>query len=182
MSDTLAPLIADNGFTVPQRWQGRHVLLIPADPDWGRLDYEAVQVSRGALRGFFGPGDSWPPEDLTLADDRADLAWHAREFQLQRSFAYHLMGTGCTTCLGCLYLYPSISDEHDAEAYLWTRSDLAHEPSRAMEAEVINWVTQVWPFTALAWPGRRISWRAWRQENLPGYYARQRQVSAVQTR
>ncbi|MBS3803685.1 MAG: hypothetical protein KGY54_04000 [Oleiphilaceae bacterium] len=175
MSDTLATLITDSGFTVPRRWQGRHVLLIPADPDWASVDYEAVQVSRLALRGFFGPGDPWPPADLTLADNRSDLAWHAREFRLQRSFAYHLMGTGCMSCLGCLYLYPSLSAEHDAEAYLWTRSDLATEPSRAMEAEVVDWVTQVWPFTMLAWPGRNISWAAWPQDNRPSYYVRRHQ-------
>lgn len=160
------------GFKVPADWQGTESLLLAADPEWAKQDLAAVLASQSALKHLFSPNDDWPPADLTLKEDRADLAWHGEEFAAGRSFAYHLFDHARARCLGCLYLYPSASLAHDAEAYLWTRSDLDSAQATAIEAEVRAWVSECWPFTALAWPGRDQPFSAWQQQQAPNYYAR----------
>lgn len=158
-------------FTVPESWVGIHVLLIPAGPQWAKLDFAAVSASRPRIKHLFGPYDDWPPENLDLASNQSDLEWHAREFQKRQSFAYHLFDHDITKCLGCLYIYPTASRDHDAEAYLWTHIDLNAVWSELIEDEVIHWVTHHWPFPALAWPGRFIPFDEWREAQLPNYYA-----------
>lgn len=167
------PLPTD-GFRVPQRWRGEHILLVPATPRWVELDFAAVIASRRKLKHLFGPSDSWPPDDLDAAADHADLAWHEHEFRTRQSFAYHLLNHGASECLGCLYIYPTASRDHDAEAYLWTHIDLETARANLIENEVIDWVTHEWPFAAIAWPGRFIPFADWEDAAIPNYYARYR--------
>ena len=164
------PLPTD-GFRVPSRWQGEHSLLVPAGPGWVELDLAAVTASRPKLKHLFGPGDPWPPDDLDADEDRADLVWHEQEFQARQSFAYHLLNHEASQCLGCLYIYPTASRDHDAEAYLWTHIDLDWPRANRIENEVIEWVTHQWPLAAVAWPGRTISFTDWEDAALPNYYA-----------
>jgi hypothetical protein len=164
------PLSVDD-FLVPAFWHGEQVLLVPAHPEWVDLDYAAVIASRSKLKHIFGPQDDWPPEDLNPEMDESDLGWHAREFERLRSFAYHLLSHDRQRCLGCLYLYPSASQEHDAEAYLWTHISLAETQAALIETEVINWVNQEWPVKAVAWPGRFIPFSQWEKADIPNYYA-----------
>lgn len=164
------PLPTD-GFRVPRRWQGEHSLLVPAAPRWVELDYGAVMASRRKLRNLFRRADTWPPADLTLEGDRADLAWHEQEFEARRSFAYLLLNNDASRCLGCLYLYPTASRDHDAEAYLWTHINMSTAQANRIENEVIHWVTHQWPFVAVAWPGRFIPFAAWEKAAIPNYYA-----------
>ncbi|MFN2361522.1 MAG: hypothetical protein ABR522_10675 [Marinobacter sp.] len=163
-----------DGFAVPTQWRGMRALLVPAGPEWVELDYAAVIESQDKLRHFFGPEDPWPPENLNLEMDEADLAWHAREFETRRSFAYHLLSHDQQRCLGCLYLYPSASIRHDAEAYLWTHIDLDAERAQLIEDEVIDWISTDWPFKAIAWPGRFIPFEQWQRAGIPNYYATNR--------
>ena len=131
------PLPTD-GFRVPQHWRDEHTLLMPAAPQWVELDFAAVIASRRKLKHLFGPTDSWPPDDLDLAVDHADLAWHEQEFQARQSFAYHLLNHGASKCLGCLYIYPTVGRGHDAEAYPWTHIDLDAGRANLIESEVVS--------------------------------------------
>ncbi|SET74080.1 hypothetical protein [Marinobacter segnicrescens] len=160
-----------SGFPVPAQWRGTHALLVSAGREWVTLDYPAVVESRNKLKNLFGPRDQWPPDDLTPEMDEADLAWHAREFSSRRSFAYHLLSHDQQQCLGCLYLYPTASRTHDAEAYLWTHIELTSPQATLIEDEVIGWVSQDWPFTSVAWPGRFIPFKQWEESGIPNYYA-----------
>jgi hypothetical protein len=156
--------------SVPSGWQGNLVRLLPCAPQWVTQDIEAVRVSRDRLRQLFRPDDAWPADDIDEDEDRADLAWHAAEFEARRSFAYHLFDPEGSRCLGCLYLYPTRSEKHDGEAYLWTRTDLPAGQADAIESEVMIWIASVWSFTALAWPGRRIPFDQWDSDQTPNYY------------
>ena len=109
-----------------------------------------------------------------IEEDRADLAWHKREFDAKSSFAYHLLDHDASECLGCLYLYPTAAQEHDAEAYLWVHTRLAQVQATFIENEVIEWVRQCWPFSAVAWPGRFIPFTDWEVTARPNYYASNR--------
>lgn len=164
------------GFTVPSQWQGQQVLLVPASPEWVELDFKAVIESRSKLKHLFGPGDTWPPDNLDISMNSADLAWHAREFESRRSFAYHLLSHDKQNCLGCLYIYPTASTQHQAEAYLWTHINLSTERARLIEDEIISWTTRHWPIEAIAWPGRLIPFSRWEQAAIPNYYATKRMV------
>jgi hypothetical protein len=58
------------------------------NPSYVQDDYEAVMASRTRLHEFFGVGDLWPPETLSVEDNRRDLEWHADEFKRRSSFTY----------------------------------------------------------------------------------------------
>ena len=66
------------------------------------------------------PGSKWP-EGLTRHDNLLDLAWHQREFESRRSFAWIIEDHG-GEYLGCLYLYPSLSGEKSADVRWWWRT------------------------------------------------------------
>lgn len=164
------PLPVDQ-FIIPRRWEGQYSLLIPAGPEWVELDFAAVVASRRKLKNLFGPNDGWPPEDLDREADRSDLQWHDEEFQRRQSFAYHLLNHEASQCLGCLYIYPTASWSHDAEAYLWTHIDLNKTRRHLIETEVIDWVSHQWPFANVAWPGRFIPFPEWENAAIANYYA-----------
>lgn len=167
------PLVSST-WKIPEGFQESGWALVPAGPVLARIDYEAVKASRELLQNLFQPNDSWPPENLTLEQDRADLAWHAREFRQRRSFAYSIVTPEFDRCLGCLYLYPSMSPVHDAEAYLWLRPDLPMMTSRRIEQTVEMWVDSAWPFKHMVWPGRYTPWLYWELFQAPNYYTQMR--------
>tara|TARA_R110001592_G_scaffold108031_10_gene302269 strand:- start:13198 stop:13758 length:561 start_codon:yes stop_codon:yes gene_type:complete len=160
-----------DGYQAPAAWHGQSCIVLPAAPRWAVLDYAAVMASREQLQGLFAENDAWPPADLTAADDAADLAWHEVEFIHGKSFAYSLLSTDLQRCLGCLYLYPTASRDHQAEAYLWTAVTETELLRCAVVDEVMHWLESYWPFNALAWPGRSIAFSDWPHAN---YYAAQR--------
>lgn len=166
--------LALENYSIPKFWSGSNFCLLPAGPEWAQLDFEAVQSSRAQLLHLFGPEDDWPPEDLTLEQDTADLIWHCKEFSSKKSFAFHILNPNRDQCLGCLYLYPTASRAHDVEAYLWARADLNSIQRLRIENEVINWVITQWPFEVVAWPGRFVSFKRWQALAVPNYYAEMR--------
>ena len=174
-TDFRLPLPGD--FKPPAKWQTEGCIAVPASPDWVALDYAAVMASRTLLQGLFGPNDSWPPASLTMADDSADLAWHAREFALRRSFAYSRFSPVMQRCLGCLYLYPTASPEHEAEAYLWISGTEPEAVRWRLADKVMDWLRTDWPLCRLAWPGRSIAFSDWPYRN---YYAAQRYHNCVE--
>jgi RimJ/RimL family protein N-acetyltransferase len=125
-------------------------------------DYEAVITSREQLWELFGEAWGWPPEDLTLEQDLIDLGWHQKEFQLRSSFDYAVMSPDEGRLLGCVYVDPPGKVGFDAEVYLWVRADeLATGLEQALEGVVRRWISDEWPFKAVAYPGRAPSWEEW---------------------
>jgi RimJ/RimL family protein N-acetyltransferase len=129
------------------------------------LDYEAVMSSREHLRSVFGPSTSWPQDSMTLEQDLADLRWHQNEFEKRLSFAYTVMKLDESQCLGCVYIYPTDRGKsaYDVHVYLWVRqSELEHGLDALLLSTVKEWVTRVWPFQKVAYPGRDIDWETWK--------------------
>ncbi len=124
-------------------------------------DYDAVMTSVDHLKGVFGLESSWP-EGVTLEQDLIDLGWHQKEFQLKRSFAYTLMNLDESRCLGCVYIEPSEKADYDARVILWVRqSELGSGLDDQLFATVKKWLSEKWPFTKPAFPGREITWQHW---------------------
>lgn len=122
-------------------------------------------ASSSRLRGLFGPESEWPI-GLTAREDLIDLAWHEREFTLRRSFAYTMMSADESRCLGCCYIFPTVTDAFDAAAFYWVRegSDAAARDLELGE-RMRAWLREIWPFQRVAFPGREQSWEEWRRLN-----------------
>lgn len=123
-------------------------------------DYDAVTSSAAHLRSVW-PDSAWP-QGLTLEQNLIDLGWHQKEFQRRSSFAYTVVTPDESRVVGCVYIYPSTRRGYDAEVYLWARqSELAGGLEQRLHAVVKQWLSQAWPFKAVAFPGREIDWQSW---------------------
>ena len=100
---------------------------------------------------------------LTFEQDLIDLGWHQKEFQRRTSFAYTVMNTEESQCLGCVYIDPTPKIGYDAEVYLWVReSEIENGLNSILYDAVKNWIEAEWPFKKVAYPGREIDWTAWK--------------------
>ena len=124
-------------------------------------DYDAVMTSIDHLKTIW-PGGRWP-EGLTLEQNLIDLGWHQKEFQTRRSFAYTVVTPSESRVTGCVYIDPTHKPGYEAEVYLWARqSELAGGLEARLYAAVKSWIAKEWPFKTVAFPGRDITWDAWR--------------------
>ena len=105
-------------------------------------DFSAVMESAADIKAAH-PGSSWP-DGLTQDRNLIDLAWHQREFEARRSFAW-VMEDEAGAYLGCLYVYPSIAGEAAADVVWWWRSGVAADRA-AFRAAVADWLAgEDWP-------------------------------------
>jgi hypothetical protein len=124
-------------------------------------DYDAVMSSVQHLQAAF-PLWGWPTEDMTLEFDLMELGWHQKEFMLRSSFDYAVMSLDERRLLGCVYIDPSETTAADADVTFWVRADeLQTGLEAALETTVRRWISDVWPFPRVLYPGRDLSWDAW---------------------
>lgn len=131
--------------------------LTMADAD---IDYEAWHTSLDHLRGIFGPASSWPRDDMSLEDNRVDLAWHQREHEARSSFTFTVLDGTQRTCLGCVYITPPRKVDYDSEVFYWVRAS-ATRLDPVLGSWVRVWLAQAWPFTDVGYPGRSVSWETY---------------------
>jgi hypothetical protein len=62
-------------------------------------------------------GGTWPDGTETLEEDRIDLSWHQREFELGTSFAYQVLSPDEQEMYGCVYFYPPKHPNNGAAQY-----------------------------------------------------------------
>jgi hypothetical protein len=160
------PLVPE-GFVVPERLAGDGFHLRMLSIHDVVKDYDAVMTSVEGLVGGMDPDDDWPL-GLTLEEDLIDLAWHQREFTQRHSFAYTVMAPDESSCLGCVYLLPTGSPGHDAQAFYWVRtSEAASGLDERLGAALRAWLRDLWPFASVAFPGREIAWANWSLSAAP---------------
>lgn len=105
-------------------------------------DFGAVMESAAEIKAA-NPGSNWP-EGLTKEKNLIDLAWHQREFEARRSFAW-VIEDAQGEYLGCLYVYPSIAGQHTADVTWWWRTG-AQVSRPSFREQVVNWLTgSDWP-------------------------------------
>lgn len=133
------------------------------------IDYPAVMASRDRLWEHFGQVWGWPPETMTVEQDREDLARHEREIEAHESFNYALFADATESALlGCVYVDPPEKAGADADVSWWVVDDLVGSPvETALEEEVPAWLADRWPFTTVRYPGRELTWEQW--EALPDH-------------
>lgn len=150
-------------FDVPQRVKQSNYVMRPLTTADVENDYEAVISSKLSLRRIFAEQDKWPSDTMTLQENYRDLERHQTDFEERRGFTYTVETPAGDRCLGCVYIYPCQRGTYDAQVYYWVRDSVK---AQGVEAELgtflHQWLQQVWPFHQPVFPGRELSWPAWK--------------------
>lgn len=118
-------------------------------------DFDAVMTSIVRLKGTFDFYPEWPNADMSLEEDLSNLGWHQTEFALGSSFAYSVRTVKDNKYIGCFYIFPSNSDNHQIDAYVWVRESYKNLDEELF-VEMKKWLDKAWPFkkTLINFPGR----------------------------
>jgi hypothetical protein len=117
--------------------------------------------SRAALRLW--QQSSWPADDFTVEDNRADLQRMEERHVAGVAFGYTVLSPDETRCLGCVYVFApdarflAVSDvaavdggrwdRIDAAVYFWVRtSTTADELDRSLLSCLRRWFRDDWGF------------------------------------
>jgi hypothetical protein len=143
-------------FEVPQCLDTAYFHLRPLTPAVVDLDYEALMSSIDLLRAMFGR--DWPHPMFTREENLQDLVEHQQEFKQRVAFAYTVLSSDETTCLGCVYINPPGGYPVDARVYLWVRQSAYDQGLDPILFHTVKaWIEQAWPFTNVIYPGRKES-------------------------
>jgi hypothetical protein len=160
MSQSANPFVPAD-FRVPDKLENKEFRLRMLTVNDVVKDYDAVMTSIEHLKTIW-PDSKWP-EGLTFEQDLIDLGWHQKEFQIRRSFAYTVVTPSESQVTGCVYINPTSKRGYDAVVFLWARqSELKGGLEQRLYSSVREWIHKDWPFKKVAYPGRDISWDAWR--------------------
>jgi hypothetical protein len=132
-------------FAVPAGLSSDLFVIEPLDVRHNESDHAAWTSSIDHIKATPGfAGRSWP-EPMSLADNAADLARHARDFTDRTGFAYTVLDPGSGDVIGCVYLYPPRRDGYDVDVRSWVRADRA-ELDKPLHDVVLRWLSEAWPF------------------------------------
>jgi hypothetical protein len=142
-------------FVVPAALTTSALRLVPLRPEHNDADHAAWSASIDHIRATPGfRGHDWPPtEGMSLEENLSDLQRHARDFAERVGFTYTVLAPEGDAVLGCVYIYPSLDERHDADVRSWVRADVA-ELDRELHEVVSQWLAEAWPFTAVGYAGR----------------------------
>jgi hypothetical protein len=137
-------------FVVPTELITPRFRLEPLGPQHNAADHAAWTGSIEHIRRTPGfPDGNWPPVDgMSLAANLADLRRHATHFVERRGFTYTVLEIVGEDVIGCIYIYPSRSENYDAEVSSWVRADTA-ELDESLYSAVMNWLSTSWPFKTI---------------------------------
>ncbi|MGG1949446.1 hypothetical protein AB1286_32310 [Trinickia sp. NRRL B-1857] len=173
MADIPMEFLPD-GFEPLRTYASERLALEVLSAAHARQDYDCVTASAEAIRGVFGPDNGWPDRDMTYVENLADLERHEQEFNARQAFAYAIFENagvhGRRLYAGCLYIKP-IKSRFDndcrrtlfnAQAFCWFSTSTHNDLFGQLAAEeLMQWIEKCWPFAAVAFPGRNISWHEW---------------------
>jgi hypothetical protein len=146
MTEMNEPLVPA-AFPVPLELRTDLFVLEPLEPKHNESDYAAWTSSKEHIRatpGFTG-GRTWVDSGMSLADNAADLAIHAREFADRTRFAYTVLDPATAEVIGCVYIGQSGKDGYDADVRSWVRADRSHL-DKPLYDTVTRWLSESWPF------------------------------------
>jgi hypothetical protein len=127
--------------------------LVALGPEHNASDHAAWTSSIEHIRATPGfVGRDWPPvEGMSLAENLGDLERHADDYARRTGFTYSVLDGD--EVIGCVYVYPSRDERHDADVRSWVRADRA-ELDAELHAVVSRWLAADWPFTAIDYADR----------------------------
>ena len=129
--------------------------LVALGPEHNVADHAAWSASIDHIRATPGfEGRDWPPtEGMALEQNLGDLERHALDFAQRVGFTYTVLAPDDDDVLGCVYIYPSRDERHDADVRSWVRADVAALDGE-LHAAVSGWLADAWPFAAVDYAGR----------------------------
>jgi hypothetical protein len=104
------------------------------------------------------------PHDARLGDELlarrpqpggqpARPARHADDFENRRGFTYTVLDPATADVIGCVYIYPDDSEQHDARVLSWVRASRPELDVQLWRA-ITDWLTDEWPFERVAYAER----------------------------
>jgi len=153
------PFVPDD-FEVPSELWRPGMRLEPLGSEHNERDHEAWSSSIDHIRATPGfqesdshgdPEARWP-RPMSLEENLGDLQGHAADFAARRGFTYSVLDPESDAVIGCVYIYPSQDEDHDARVESWVRASHA-ELDAALGHAVSDWLDSDWPFS-------RVDYRA----------------------
>lgn len=143
------------GFEPPSALVADQFRLEPLGPQHNDADHAAWTSSIEHIRSTPGyPDGSWPPVGgMSLEANLADLRRHAADFTARAGFTFTVLDQEDGDVIGCVYLYPTRSEDHDVTAQSWVRADRAHLDGPLADA-VTAWLGAAWPWARVDYTGR----------------------------
>jgi hypothetical protein len=142
-----------SGFVVPLALVTEQFRLEPLGPEHNEFDYEAWSSSVEHIRMTPGWETSSWPDDRSAADNLHDLQRHADDFENRTGFTYTVLDPPTGDVIGCVYIYPDRSEQHDARVRSWVRASRA-ELDVPLWRAVADWLADDWPFERVAYAER----------------------------
>ncbi len=140
-------------FVVPRALATEHFRLEPLGPQHNEPDYAAWTSSVEHIHATPGWETSSWPDDRSLADNLRDLERHAGDFENRTGFTYTVLDPATGDAIGCVYIYPDKSEQHDAQVLSWVRASRAELDAELWRA-VSAWLADDWPFERVAYAAR----------------------------
>jgi RimJ/RimL family protein N-acetyltransferase len=140
-------------FTAPLALATAQFRLEPLGPQHNDSDYEAWSSSVEHIRRTPGWETSTWPDDRSPADNLRDLQRHADDFANRKGFTYTVLDPATDQVVGCVYIYPDKSGEHDAQVLSWVRESRSELDAPLWRA-VTDWLAAEWPFERVSYAER----------------------------
>ena len=143
------------GFEPPTSLATDEFRLEPLGPQHNEPDHAAWMSSIEHIRSTPGyPDGNWPPPDgMTLEKNLADLRRHADDFTRGVGFTFTVLDPGDNDVIGCVYIYPTRSEEWDVTVQSWVRADRADLDVPLADA-IADWIATDWPWERVDRRGR----------------------------
>lgn len=143
------------GFEPPTSLVTDRFRLEPLGPQHNEADLAAWTSSIDHIRATPGyPDGRWPPEEgMTLERNLADLRRHADDFEQRRGFTFTVLDHVDGDVIGCVYLYPTRSEQWDVTVQSWVRADRAELDGPLADA-LAAWLASAWPWERVDRCGR----------------------------
>jgi RimJ/RimL family protein N-acetyltransferase len=134
-------------FEPPTSLVTEHFRLEPLGPQHNESDLAAWTSSIEHIRSTTGyPDGNWPPpQGMSPEGNLSDLTRHAADFSARQGFTFTVLDPGVDEVIGCVYLYPDPSEEHDVSVQSWVRADRA-ELDTVLADAVAAWIEVDWPW------------------------------------
>jgi hypothetical protein len=142
-----------SGFVVPLALATEQFRLEPLGPQHNDSDYEAWSSSVEHIHMTPGWETSTWPDDRSVVDNLRDLRAHAADFENRAGFTYTVLDPATGDVIGCVYIYPDDSEQHDARVLSWARASRPELDAQLWRA-VTDWLANEWPFERVAYAER----------------------------
>ncbi|HEX4688412.1 MAG TPA: hypothetical protein VH228_16655 [Nocardioides sp.] len=129
--------------------------LEPLGPQHNESDHAAWMTSIEHIRSTAGFLDGrWPPPGgMTLEENLGDLRRHADDFAGRTGFTFTVLDPTENDVVGCVYVYPTASEDWDVSVRSWVRADRADLDGPLADA-VAHWLATDWPWARVDRCGR----------------------------